>query len=355
MPAKPRRSGLRLAFGTLLAIVLLAAAGHAVLWLWLCGRLEAGLTEWAAARRVEGWRVEHGPPRRGGWPFTASLTVPEVRLRGGGGWLTGGVDWWAEAVTLRVSPPDLQRLTVDAPGRHRLRVGEAAVLPFTAGRLQAALPLGAGAATATARRLRFGSGAGAVEVGAVSLDYGARPGGAGAGTALRATALDVALPPDMPGADRLGRTVDRIGLDLVQTGAVPAGGAPAQRAAAWRDGGGALDVRSLEARWGEVAAATVATLILDSALQPAGTGVLRLTGGEAALEAAGSAGLLSPLNAVAARFALGAVSRAPAEGGPPRAELPLALRDRTVRLGPVSLGRLPALEWSAGQFGGAAR
>jgi hypothetical protein len=352
MPAKPRRTG-RLALGALLATALLAAAGHALLWLWLCGRLEAGFAAWAAARGAEGWRVEHGPPRRGGWPFAAALALPEFRLRGGAGLLPGGVDWWAEALTLRVAPPRLDRLALEAPGRHRLRVGEAAALAFTAGRLDAALPLGSGTdgpdeGAATAQRLRFGAPGGAVEVAAASLDFDARPAGKGVGTALRASAAGVALPPGLPGTDRLGRVVDRIGLDLALTGpAIPPGGAPARRAAAWRNGGGALDVRALDARWGEAAASASATLALDAALQPAGTGVLRLAGGEALLDAAGSAGLLSPLNAVAARFALSALSRAPPEGGPPRAELPLALQDRTLRLGPVSLGRLPALDWSA--------
>jgi hypothetical protein len=148
--------------------------------------------------------------------------------------------------------------------------------------------------------------------------------------------------------------VDRIGLDVALTRPFPAGGGdPARRAAAWRDGGGALEIRTLEARWGEAAASATATLTLDAALQPAGAGTLRLAGGEALLDAATTAGLLPPFNAAAARIAWRALGRAPPEGGPAWAELPLALRDRTLRLGPVSLGRLPPLEWSAAGPGAA--
>ncbi len=350
MPAKPRRAG-RLALGALVTAVLLAIAGHALLWSWLCGRLEEGFAAWVAARGAEGWRVEHGPPRRGGWPFSAAVTLPGFRAEGGAGLLPGGLDWRAEALTLRLSPPRLDRLALEAPGRHRLRLGRAELPPFTAARLDTALPLRPGdggvpdEATAAAEGLRFG---GAVEVAAASLDFGARPSGAGPGRALRASAAGVALPPGSPGTDRLGRTVDRVGLDLVLDGAIPPpGAAPARRAAAWRDGGGALQIRALDARWGEVAASATATLTLDGALQPAGTGTVRLAGGEALLEAAGAAGLLSPFNAAAAAFALRALNRPPPGGGPPRAELPLALRDRTLRLGPVALGRLPVVEWNA--------
>jgi hypothetical protein len=351
MPAKPRRAW-RPAPGVLLATAFLAAAaGHTAAWFWLCDRLEEGFATWAAVRGAEGWRLEHGPPRRGGWPLSASLVLPGFRLEGGAGLVPGGVDWRAEALTLRVSPPRLDRLALEAPGRHRLRLGGAELPPFTADRLDAALPLrsdGNGPpseANAAVRGLRFG----AVEVASASVDFDARPERRDSASTLRASAAGVALPPALPGTDRLGHVVDRIGLDLALTGTgtVPPGGDPARRAAAWRNGGGTLEVRAADVRWGEVAASASATLALDAALQPAGAGTLRLAGGEALLEAAGGAGLLPPFTAAAAGIALRALSRPPPEGGPARAELPLVLRDRMLRLGPVALGRLPAMEWNA--------
>jgi hypothetical protein len=263
--------------------------------------------------------------------------------------LPGGVDWQAEApLVLCVSPPRLDRLVVEAPGRHRLRL-DGETLFFAADRLDVEFPIEGSAAppreaAAAARRLRFDTPAGAAEIRAASLDFGTRGGEA---MALRAAAEDAALPPGLPGTARLGRAVERIGLDLLLTGPMPPppGRDPA-RWAAWRDGGGALGVRALELRWGEVAGSASATLALDNALQPAGTGVLRLAGGDALLDAAGEAGLLPPFGAAAARVALRTLNRAPPEGGgPARAELPLALRDRSLRLGGVPLARLPVLEW----------
>lgn len=353
MPAKPpRAAGSRagpLALRTLLTVALLAAAGHTALWLWACNRLEAGLAAWADARRAEGWRVEHDATSRGGWPFSAALAVPGVRLEGGAGLVPGGVDWRPEApVVLRVAPPRPDRLAVEAPGRHRLDLG-GETFHVAADELTLAFPLENSAApgeiAAAARRLRFGTPAGDAEVRAASLGFETR-GGAGPAT-LRFAASDVALPAGWPVPARLGRTVERIGLDVLLNGAVPPGRDPARRAAAWRDGGGSLEVRSLQVGWGEVAASASADLALDAALQPAGAGTASVAGGEALLDAAAGAGLLPPFAATAARVALRALGRVPPEGGPARAEAPLALRNRSLSVGGVPLARLPALDWGA--------
>jgi hypothetical protein len=356
MPANPRRTR-RLALGAVLAAALLLVAGHTLLWLWLCGRLEAGFAEWAAAREAAGWRVEHGTPSRGGWPFAATVTLPELGLRGGDSLAVGGVDWRTEALTLRLGPPRIDRLALAAPGRHRLRVGGLEV-PFSADRLDASFPLAgplAGGeapdeAAASARRLRFDVTGGPVEVAAAAVEFATASAAAGPVSTLRAVASDLALPPGLPGSDRLGRAVDRLGLDLALTGAIPPGRSPARQAAAWRDGGGGLEIRALDARWGEAAASAAATLALDGALQPEGAGALRLTGGEALLDAASAAGLLPPFAAAAARIALRGLTRPPAEGasGPGQAVLLLSLADRTLKLGPATLVRLPVLRWNGG-------
>lgn len=354
-PAKPpgarRGSGPRRAvLGVLVAVALTAAAGHALLWRWACGRLEEGFAGWAASRRAEGWRVEHTALSRGGWPLAATLAVPEFRLEGGAEILPGGMDWRPEALVLRVSPARLDRLVVEMPGRHRLRLGGAA-LSFSAEGLDVALPVEASdvprEAAAAAQRLRFDTPGGATEIRAAALVFDARAGGDKPATALRVSAADATLPPGSPGADRLGRAVERIGVDLLLTGSVPPGRDPVRRAAAWRDSGGVLEVRALDARWGEAAATASGTLTLDGALQPAGAGTLRLAGGEALLDAAGNAGLLPPLHAAAARVALRALSRPPPDGGPARAELPMALRNRSLSLGGVPVARLPAWDWGA--------
>jgi hypothetical protein len=354
MPAKPPRTGRRArrALPLLASILVIAvAAGHALLWHLTVVRLAEGLAAWTAIRRAEGWDVAHRPPQRGGWPFAATLTVPEPRLDAGPELVAGGAAWRAEAVVLRISPGRPDRLVLEMPGRHDLRIAGAA-LTITTESLDVALPLRAEAdrreaVAAEARRLRFDTPDGTAGIGSASLRIGEPGGSDGAqpATSLLLSMADATLPPDLAGTARLGNTVERVALDLLLTGPFDAGGDPAQRAAAWRDGGGALEVRRLDARWGEAAVSASAILTLDGSLQPAGTGTLRLSGGDAMLDAAGSAGLLSPFSAAAARVALRALSRAPPNGGPPQAELPVVLRNRSLSLGGVPLARLPAWDW----------
>jgi Uncharacterized protein conserved in bacteria (DUF2125) len=362
MPAKPRRAGRRASRALLLAALLLAVVaaggGHALLWHRACDRLADGFAAWTATRRAEGWGVTHDPPRRGGWPFAATLAVPQFRLEAGAGLLPGGsAEWRPEAaVVLRVSPPRLDRLVVEMPGRHTLRL-EGVSYSASAAALEVVLPLTESAdpgeaLVAEARGLRFDTPSSTVETRAASLRIGT-PGGGDEGrtaTALRLSATDMALPPGLPGTARLGAIVERIGLELLLIGPIPTGRDPARRAAAWRDNGGALEVRSLEARWGDVVGSAAAALALDGALQPAGSGTLHVAGSEALLEVLGEAGLLSPFSAAAARVALRALNRAPPGGGSPQAELPLVLRNRSLNLGGIPLARLPLWDWAAGRW-----
>jgi hypothetical protein len=336
-------------------VLALGAALHALLWRWMGSQLEDGFAAWAATRRAQGWRVEHGPPERGGWPFAATLTLPRFVVTGGGATLPGGMEWGTERLVLRLSPPRLDRLAVEMPGRHRLRLG-ALDLPFAADRLVATLPIERDVlpreAALEAERLRIGTAAGAIEIRAAQLEIETRVTATEGEPAvsLRATAEEVALPPGLdvaasPVVATLGRSLHSASLDLSLTGPVPPGRAPARKAEAWREGGGTLELRRLDLRWGRMAASLAATLTLDEALQPMGAGTLRLVGGAELLEAAAAAGQLPQRNLAVARTVLRLLSRTPPEGGPPTLEVPLTLEDRALTLARIPVLRLPAWDW----------
>lgn len=360
MPAKPSTAGragrlaIRAALGLALLLALLGA-GHALAWRWLGARLEEGLAAWAAARRAEGWQVEHGAPLRGGWPFAATLALPEFRLRGGGATVPGGVEWQAESVVLRIALPRPGRLLVDLPGRNHLRLGEAG-FPFAAERLRLAMPIEREAlpseAALEAERLRLGTAHGALELGRLQAELDTRLGAAAGepAVALRGRAGEVALPPGLaaaPAVAMLGPVVQELGFDLALTGPAPPGRHPAARAEAWRAGGGTLALHGLALRWGPVTANAAATLTLDEALQPMGAGALRLAGGAQAIEAAAAAGLVSPRSAATAQLMLRLMQRIPPEGGPPQLDVPLTLEGRVLSLARFPLLRLPGWAFPA--------
>ena len=363
MPVKPFRRATRPArrasLASLLALALLGlaalVAAHALLWRWTGDRIEAGFEAWARIRRATGWQVQHGPPQRGGWPFAATLRLPDFRLAGGAATVPGGMDWQAESLVLRVVPPRLDRLVVEARGRQRLRLA-ATEIPFAADRLEAVLPLEADvlpreADLRTERlRLRAGASGGALEVqrGEAHLETSSTAIEGEPAVLLTLALEGITLPPPASGsAGPLPRRAESLSGELVLTGPVPAGRRDlVARAEAWREAGGTLELRRAALRWGPVGAEAQATLTLDEALQPMGAGTVRISGIGPAIEALEAGGALTPRGAATARAVLGLLARTPPEGGPSRIELPLSLEDRALPLGGrLQLLPLPLLVW----------
>lgn len=343
-PSPPRRfrAG-RWLLGLAVPLALLGA-GHAVLWRMVEERLDRGFHAWAEARRAQGWQVAHGTPRPGGWPLAATLTLPAPRLALPG----GGTEWQAEALTLRVSLLQLGTLRAEAEGRQSLRLG-ALTLPFAADHLSATLPLEAGMAPDRAElqasQLRLGAGAEGTTVDAASarLLHAANAVEGEPALTLAVALEGVMLPVAAPLAAALGRPVQAATLEAALTGPLPGPRPLATRAAEWRDAGGALEIRALTLRWGEVAASAAATLALDAALQPMGAGTLRIAGAPRVLEALTGAGLVPPRSAAVAGSVLPLLSRPDPETGRPTLEVPLTLENRTLSAARLPLTRLPPL------------
>jgi len=347
-PEAPRRRGfrpLRLLLGLAVLLALLGA-GHAVLWTVVAGRLEEGFQRWAALRRAQGWQVQHEPARRGGWPLSATLTLPQLRLTAPPGSAPVPLAWQVETIRLRIVPPHLRVLLVEAEGpQHLLLNGRD--FPFEAERLTARVPLPPDAppeaAEIEADQLHLALPAGVVMVAGASAQLQGQ-GGASAGDAALSLALDlrgITLPWALP----LGRQVETASLKAALTGPLPDRAPPARGAAAWRDSGGTLEVRELTLHWGEVAASAAATLALDAALQPVGAGTLRVAGATQAVDALAEARLLAPRAASLARGVLPLLVRPDPAGGPPQLEVPVTLQDRTLMAARIPVVRLPALDW----------
>lgn len=344
-PARHRRL---LLWFLLLAGVL--AAGHALVWHHVTGRLEAGFQDWAEGRRAQGWQVTHGTPRAGGWPFLATLILPDLALTP-----PSGFGWRTERAELSLRPTDRGLLHIAAEGRHVLyRAGWD--WPFTAESLTADLPLaGSGPPAVVTLRgagLRLGGAPGAEQgMGLDALEaridgQDTSPGGPGLvlTAALRGLSLPGAIGGLLPG----GR-VDTATLDAALNGPLPGGlfsaAPPARRAAAWRDAGGTLELRALTLRAGAVAASAAATLALDGGLQPVGAGTLRLFNPDLVLEALLRAGVIDPRNGGLARSLLPMLQRPGAAGGPPQLEVPVTLEQGRLTAARIPLLRLPPLAW----------
>ncbi|MFN3448944.1 MAG: DUF2125 domain-containing protein [Roseococcus sp.] len=292
----------------LLALALLLGAREAAL-----ARMEAGLAAWAEARRAEGWSIRHAAPLRAGFPFAAELVLADLALE-----TPARLGWESERVRLRLAAADPLHARALFEGAQALRAGGVAT-PAEAEGLALALPLLGGEARLLAERL-------------------ALPGFALAG-------LEAFLTPATLRAE--ARRLSAAGLPpleearLAARSSTPIPGS----AAAFRAAQGQLRVDEFAARSGQAALRLEAQLGLDARLQPEGQGRLVVTNPDAALTALVRAGALPPNLLPALRAVLAISARPPAEGGPPRLDLALELRERRLGAGRIPWLVLPPLDW----------
>jgi hypothetical protein len=166
--------------------------------------------------------------------------------------------------------------------------------------------------------------------------------------ALDLTTRDISVPPALikgSALEALGSDVDAFSTAIQIKGVLDTRSADVEALTAWRDGGGTVEVASIELQWNTLRITANGTLALDGELQPVGSFAARIAGLEDFITAMEEGGVLSPSDASIARITLAVLTRASDDGGPARAEIPITLQDRIVRLGPVALIQLPPIVW----------
>src|SRR5262249_21564536 len=234
-------------------LVLFAAA---TLYWWVAVRsLEHGYATWEDAARGAGWSVQHGPPVPGGWPRAATLALPQLSFGRAGTDVPAGLAWSAERVVLRVELAWPGHLNATVVGQQRLRLPGIGPIPYTADLFDLELPLHAGAwpdlVELKAENLRADFPAvGSAGAQLLRLHTGptltARSGESALTFALEGD--DIRLPATL--ARPLGPHIARLQAEGALSGSISAGRTPAEQAAAWRDGGGSVEIRRFAVAWG---------------------------------------------------------------------------------------------------------
>ena len=350
-PPRPRSAAHRLLLGLLAALAVLAVT-HTGLWWFATGRLEDELTAWQAQNRAAGWTISAGAPVRAGWPVAAAIVVPDLALAGGEADLPDGLSWRAANTELAVALLRPRQLRIRVGGQQHLRLSGLPEFAFAARQFELTLPLDPGAPTLSAELAASGLHAavagGSIDIATLALHTDSRIAAARGEEALTITgsAEAIGLPPMQDGRPwPLGPRITSISFDAALTGPLP--GAPdlATHAAAWRDGGGTLELRRLALGWGPLGLSSSATMTLDEHMQPQGVATARMVGYDATLDTLTASGTLAPRAALAARGILAILAKVPEGGGTPQVVLPLTLRDRTLTAGRFPLLRLPELVW----------
>lgn len=298
----------------LVLLIVLAGGGAYVVWQQATARLDTELALWIRARTAEGWRISLAPPVRSGFPFSAALKLENLRVDS-----PMGLGWRAERATLALYPQDPRQIRLTLDGAQSL-VHLNGTTPLQQRALTLRVRLDGQGGTLEGEDLRIGD---ATQISRISAE-------------VFQTAVN--LRADLFATQGLPR------FDIVHvTGRLTR--PPLATAAAWRQSGGAMSIERAEFRTGEVFANLTATLTLDAALQPEGRGNLQLTGGQQAVTLLTEAGVIAPNQAPLLRLALATTARVPPEGGPPRLDLPLELRNRRLTAARLPVTTLPAIDW----------
>ena len=330
------RRRLTIVLPCLLLVALIA--GHTVAW-FAGGRvLDRGFTTWVAQQRAAGWQIDTGTPVRGGWPFAASLRIPDMAVTAGPPGAPGRVSWHCELVVLSLTAISPDHLGIDLVGAQSLRIAPDPERAFSADRLHVDVPLSRAARIGTAglevRNLR------GADV-AIGLLTGQVVAAAEPSLTLAAEAID--LPSGQTLA--FGPHISSVAVDATVRGVLPPPGPLPAMVEAWRGAGGVVDVTHFALGWGPLGVSATAKLGFDEHLQPAGTADLHVIGYAKAVEALAAEHVISRDAARAATAVLTLLARAPPEGGAPEVAVPLTLRDRMVLMGRTPLVRVPELVW----------
>lgn len=337
------------------ALLALLAIGHTLYWRWASQQLQVGFSSWLSEGAAAGWTSTVGEPTLGGWPLAATLTAPDLRVKGDDKVVPGGAQWGTERLVLRLELLNPTVLEILPEGAQQVRVADSGEVRYVADQLQIKVPLSPGGRVRTvdldARNLRAdlpGMAGGAsrqLTIGSQQLHLVSTPN-ASAGQVILAVAFRadaIELPADIPWP--LGPHLTTVQLDSVLNGPLAPTGPPRARATAWRDGGGKLEIGHLALNWGPLDLSGQATLALDDQLQPAGSADLRLVGYVAALDSLAANRVINDQGAMAAKAVLSLLARQPESGGPPEVDIPLRLKGRVLAMRQMQLTKLPPLVW----------
>jgi len=344
-PSLPKRRIWRRLLVRVTMLVLLIVGGISVYWYVVARRVSEGYLAWVAARQAEGWTVSAAGPTLAGWPRIAGVLVSAFRIAGGEPDIPGGVAWQTDRLLVGLDLLHPDHLDVLALGVQRIGPLRDPGVAYTTELTRLGVPLRSPTPTAelTVRSLRVG--ADGLAIGAVGALIAADPraGKAQAALSVNLDAQEIVLPPQVNWP--LGRRIASLSADAAVNGPIPPSRGFTADARAWSDGGGAVDLRGGDLRWGPLDGSLSGTVSLDQDLQLLASGAARVSNYAETLDVLAARRIIGADAALAAKAVLSLLASAPAGGGPAEVEVPFTIRDRVVAVRGIPLVKLLALQW----------
>ncbi len=335
-----RQRSLVIGLLTATAVIAAAAGGY---WVWWAGQLEHGLTQWREQQRLRGYEITYGGPAIDGFPLAhvAQFDGPAIRS-------PDGTRWRGPALSARAALWDPYTIAVSFAGRHvveRLNAGllDTATLDSRQadgvlrlrgdGRLESADATLLGLEILAEPLGRFASGWLRLSL---TPDYSPETGLVlGYAFAVETSQLQVpaalAAPLD-PTAEKI-LAVGRLDGIFPQT-------EPRRALAAWRDGGGALELERVEVEWPPLGVTASGRLTLDDQLRPEGQLAARIAGLPELLDRLVEQGLMTAQQVSNIKLAVLVFAGERDDKSRPVLAAPLIFRAGILSLGPLPLARI---------------
>jgi hypothetical protein len=308
--------------GRSLAAVAAVAVLHGLAWAYSTARLQREVEARLDGLHRDGWIIQAEAPSHAGWPFAAAVSYRRVTVDGAAAGVPAA--WSADEASIVIRAAQPGTLLIVPSGVQSWRLAGSAWVPVTAASFELAAD---GAGTGLSGRevvLHLPGGS----VGLAGLQAHA------AGRSLQVSLMGIEAAPFMDAG--------RATLDAALTGPVPA--APDRAAAAaWRDGGGTVQVNSVTLEANGLAVSASGGGGLDANLQPVLDLMAQVRGHRAALDRLVQAGAIPASTAVAAKAVLGLLSGRDADAP---AVVHLRLADAVASVAGFPLLRVPPLNWS---------
>jgi hypothetical protein len=195
----------------------------------------------------------------------------------------------------------------------------------------------------TVHALRVGADGLAIGAARARLVAGMTAGKGKAALSVNLNAQEVMLPQGINWP--LGRHLGSLFADAAIDGPLPPPHGFVANARAWRDGGGAVDLRQVDLRWGPLDGHLSGTASLDQDLQLLASGAVRARNYAETLDVLAERRIINADAALAAKAVLSLLASVRAGGGPAEVEIPFTIRDRVAAVRGIPLVKLPALQW----------
>lgn len=324
------------------AVLVCLAAAWTVYWNVMASRAADWVAVWAAPATGKPWYGSFHGAETSGFPFMLRVRLADVSVTWQGH--DGEAVWRGPWLVAGFRPWSLARFDIDLPPEQTVSLDDGAMLHLIA--------------------VEMSSGTAHVEIednraSALSLDLADvvatveqnRP----PVTASRVRTTIAAVPGDAPAWDVALRLEDARfpspvpapftgEMPLLSTAFTVRGDVPdgplAQRLAAWRDGGGVIDIHSLDLDWPPLEVAGEGSVALDRQMRPVGAFTAEVVGYREMIDAFEQLGQIPANQAAMAGGALDAMART-GEDGKKRLTVPLSVQDGHLFVGPLMVAEVP--------------